>query len=61
MTRERLMQKLWMRLTELQREYVRKKFRRLPTEDTERGMVRARLEIMRAEERAEKAKMRKAA
>lgn len=61
MTQHRTLQKLWTRLTELQREYVRRKFRRLPTEDTEREMVKTRLEIMRTEERAEKAKRRMAA
>ena len=61
MTRARRMQKLWSKLTELQREYTRQLLRRQATAETLRKMTLVRADIMKLEAREEKDKRRAAA
>lgn len=61
MTRARRMQKLWLQLTALQREYTRQLLRRQATAETLRKMTLVRADIMKLEARDEKDKRRAAA
>lgn len=61
MTRARRMQKLWVQLTALQREYTRQLLRRQATAETQRKMTLVRADIMKLEAREEKDKRRAAA
>lgn len=61
MTRHRRMQKLWMKLTELQGQYVRQLVRHQPTAETQRQITLVRADIMKLEAREEKDRRRTAA
>lgn len=61
MTRERRRQKLWQRLTDLQRQYLHQLVRHQETADTQKEMTKVRADIMKLEARDEKDKQRKAA
>lgn len=60
MTREKRRQKLWNRLTELQRQFVRQILRRQSAAETQREMTLVRADIMKLEARDEKDKQRAA-
>lgn len=60
MTRERRRQKLWMKLTELQRQRQRQEERRASTAATLREMTLVRAEIIKLENREDREKQRAA-
>lgn len=61
MTRERRRQKLWAKLADLQRQYVRELVRHQAAADTLKAMTQVRADILKLENREAKERQREAA